>query len=180
MTETTEEIKCLICDKEPSEQGKQLCLKCNYKGAVIEHDKLRKENVQLLDQVSSLTKERDELKNDIEKRMQVADKIFKENRDLKSQLSNRDKEIKEIKELKEKLSCPDHYYDPFDWEYTLPIGDKEYLKDHLDTQPDSYIVEIATLINGPRRFYVAPDDDVFFNSEQEALASLQSKEGEEE
>lgn len=99
---------------------------------------------------------------------------------FKSQLSNRDKEIKEIKELKEKLSCPDHYYDPFDWEYTLPIGDKEYLKDHLDTQPDSYIVEIATLINGPRRFYVAPDDDVFFNSEQEALASLQSKEGEEE
>jgi prefoldin subunit 5 len=143
-------------------------------------------------QVSSLTKERDKweksskyfqkLRREDQRANQEVLKLVSQKsaeiRDLNSQLSNRDKEIKEIKELKEKLSCPDHYYDPFDWEYTLPIGDKEYLKDHLDTQPDSYIVEIATLINGPRRFYVAPDDDVFFNSEQEALASLNKSKGE--
>lgn len=49
-------------------------------------------------QVSSLTKEKVELKHDVEKRMHVADKIFKENRDLKSQLSNREKEIEELKQ----------------------------------------------------------------------------------
>ncbi len=81
-----------------NERGELFTLDEQLNAANKECDELIEENTKLQAQVSSLTKERDELKNDIEKRMQVADKIFKENRDLNSQLSNRDKEIEELKQ----------------------------------------------------------------------------------
>ncbi|GJM00209.1 MAG: hypothetical protein DHS20C07_18880 [Methyloligella sp.] len=79
-----------------NERGELFTLDEQLNAANKECDELIEENTKLQAQVSSLTKERDELKNDIEKRMQVADKIFKENRDLNSQLSNRDKENHEL------------------------------------------------------------------------------------
>lgn len=95
---------------------------------------------------------------------------------IESQLSNREKEIKE---LKEKLESPDYHYLAADWDFTWPIDDDNFLHDVFADFPEGSIIEVGTLILGPRRFYISPSTKTFFSSMDEALASLQSKEGEE-
>lgn len=165
MTETTEEKAQQMSERYHSTDSKDLKIKS------------------LEAQVTSLTKERDELKAEVEDlnyRAEEDERTIinheKEMDDLKSQLSNREKEIKE---LKEKLESPDYHYLAADWDFTWPIDDDNFLHDVFADFPEGSIIEVGTLILGPRRFYISPSTKTFFSSMDEALASLQSKEGEE-
>lgn len=168
-----------------NERGELFTLDEQLNAANKECDELIEENTKLQAQVSSLTKERDELKNDIEKRMQVADKIFKENRDLNSQLSNRDKEIEEMKKG-ERYVFQDDGFDNYEF---IPVGhflenvSEDFRTAIAQGRGQNNLIQVHSIetLGTERTAYYTFDgkDCHLFLDEQEALASLQSKEGEE-
>ena len=140
MTETTEE-------KEKAQQMAERYNSTDFKDLKIKS---------LEAQVTSLTKERDELKaevDDLNYRAEEDERTIinheKEMDDLRSQLSNREEEIKELKKALKKISELEHQAaEPFS------ICDAD--------------------LN-----YVADQDRIIAEAKSIALASLQSKEGEE-